>query len=77
MITYYFKTVQDSELKTLERPRTGVWTHVVAPSEAELDELVREFALDPAVLEDIQDFYEVPRMERSGGSELLFHSLPV
>lgn len=76
MITHYFKTVQDVELKTLETPRTGVWTHVVSPSEEEVATIVREYALDEAILEDAQDFYEVPRMERSGGVSYFFTRYP-
>jgi len=72
MITHYFKTVQDTELKELPSSRAGVWTHVVAPTEAELTELVRDYGLDEAILADAQDFYEVPRMERSGGVHYFF-----
>lgn len=72
MITHYFKTVQDTELKELDSIRTGVWTHVISPSETEVAELVHEYKLDEAVLEDAQDFYEVPRMEHSGGVTYFF-----
>lgn len=76
MITHYFKTLKDSELKVLESPRTGVWTHVVAPSKAEVKEVVEQFGLDPDVLADTQDFYEVPRMERVGGVTYCFTRYP-
>ncbi len=76
MITHYFKTLKDSELKTLEKPRTGVWTHVVKPTEEELERLVGEYALDEAILEDAQDFFEVPRMERSQGATYFFTRYP-
>ncbi len=76
MITHYFKTVKDSEIKTIESPRTGVWTHVVDPSDEEIKQVVGEYALDEAIVEDARDFYEVPRMERSGGVTYFFTRYP-
>jgi magnesium transporter len=76
MITHYFKTIQDSELKTVDAIRTGVWTHVVSPTDEEVAEIVKEFALDEAVLEDARDFFEVPRMERGGGVTYFFTRYP-
>ena len=76
MITHYFKTVQDSQLKTLESVRAGVWTHVVDPTDEELKKIVDEYALDEAIVEDARDFFEVPRMERSGGVTYFFTRYP-
>lgn len=77
MITYYFRTVKDHALQVLERSRSGVWAHVVAPTPSELAELVQTFDLDDGVLEDITDFYEVPRLETSGGVVYLFTRYPL
>lgn len=76
MITHYFKTLQDSELKVLDTIRTGIWTHVVAPTDEELQQIVEEYALDETILEDARDFFEVPRMERSGGVTYFFTRYP-
>lgn len=76
MITHYFKTLKDSELKVLETTRTGVWTHVVAPDDDELNQITEMYALDQAILEDARDFFEVPRMERSGGVTYFFTRYP-
>jgi magnesium transporter len=76
MIKHYFKTVQDTELKEIEEIRNGVWTHVVAPTDEEFLKLVSDFALDDAILEDARDFFEVPRMERSGGVTYFFTRYP-
>ena len=76
MITHYFKTIQDTELKTLDAIRTGVWTHVVAPSDEEVKKIVADYVLDETVLEDARDFFEVPRMERSGGVTYFFTRYP-
>ncbi len=76
MITHYFKTVQDTELKKLDAIRTGVWTHVVNPTDDEITKIAQEFALDEAILEDARDFFEVPRMERKGGVAYFFTRYP-
>lgn len=76
MITHYFRTIKDTELKTLEAIRTGVWTHVVAPSYEELQQVVGEYALDASILEDAQDFFEVPRLERATGVMYFFTRYP-
>jgi len=76
MITHYFKTLKDSELKVLDTVRTGVWTHVVAPSEDELAEVVGEYGLDASIVEDATDFFEVPRMEQSGSATYFFTRYP-
>lgn len=76
MITHYFRTVKDSELKQLPESRSGVWTHVVNPTPEEIATLVTLYALDEAILEDAQDFFEVPRMERSQGATYFFTRYP-
>ena len=76
MITHYFKTAQDTELKTFDAIRAGVWTHVVCPTDEEIERLVQEYTLDGAVLEDARDFFEVPRMERKGGVTYFFTRYP-
>ncbi len=76
MITHYYQTLKDKELKILETPRNGTWTHVVVPSEEELRTLVALYQLDEAILEDAQDFFEVPRMEKSGGATYFFTRYP-
>ncbi len=61
MIKHYFRTLKDEKFKVVDNIRTGVWTHVVAPTEAEITTLIETFALNEAVIEDAQDFFEVPR----------------
>jgi len=76
MITHYFKTVQDTTLQEVESIKSGVWTHVVAPTDEEFAKLVTDYVLDDAILEDARDFFEVPRMERSGGVTYFFTRYP-
>lgn len=72
MIKHYFKTLKDGELKELSETRTGVWTHVIDPTDEEIVSLCSEYALDEAIVQDARDFFEVPRMERSGGVTYFF-----
>jgi magnesium transporter len=76
MITYYFRTIKDDALKELEATRTGVWVHVVAPTNDEITRLIRDFALDVNIMEDAQDYFEVPRLERSQGASYFFTRYP-
>ena len=76
MITHYFKTLKDTELKKMDTSRTGVWTHVVDPTDEDLKNLVEMYALDAAIVEDSRDFFEVPRMESSGGVSYFFTRYP-
>ena len=76
MITYYFRTIKDEVLKTVETVRTGVWVHAVSPSDDEINQLIKDFALDEDIIEDAQDFYEVPRLERSEGANYFFTRYP-
>lgn len=76
MITYYFRTVKDAALKEIPDIRTGIWIHAVKPSDEELTELFGKLALDESMVEDAQDFFEVPRMERSQGATYFFTRYP-
>lgn len=76
MITHFFRTLKDSDLKHVESVRSGVWTHVVAADETELASIVEDYALDEAIIEDAKDFFEVPRMERSQGASYFFTRYP-
>jgi magnesium transporter len=76
MITYYFRTIKDSAMKTLPEFRSGVWVHVVSPTAEEIARLIKEFSLDDDIIEDAQDFFEVPRLERSMGATYFFTRYP-
>jgi magnesium transporter len=76
MITYYYRSIKDTELKTLDNFRSGVWVHAEAPNEEEIIQLSKQFKLDDAVIEDAKDFFEVPRLERSAGITYFFTRYP-
>lgn len=77
MITHYFRTLKDTELKSYEDVRPGVWSHVVAPTDDELLFLVKQFSLDDTIVSDIKDFFEVPRFEREGSVSYFFTRYPL
>ncbi|MCA9360957.1 magnesium transporter CorA family protein [Candidatus Kaiserbacteria bacterium] len=76
MITYYYRTLKDSELKIINEPRNGVWVHVEEPTEDDIKILTTQFGLDEDILEDAQDFFEVPRLERETGGTYFFTRYP-
>ncbi len=49
---------------------------MVEPTDEEIAELVGEYALDAAIVEDARDFFEVPRLERSQGATYFFTRYP-
>lgn len=76
MITHYFRTLKDTELKVYDDHRAGTWTHVIEPTNEELIKLVEDFGLDAAIMEDAKDFFEVPRFEREGNVSYFFTRYP-
>lgn len=77
MLTFYFRNIKDEELKEVDKPCAGVWAHAVNPSEEEFEALIKDFSLDEDIIEDAKDFYEVPRMEKSGGATYIFTRYPL
>lgn len=76
MVTYYFRTLKDDVLKEISDIRTGVWVNVIEPTSEEFAQLAIDFGLDDSILEDAKDFFEVPRLEQSGGVSYFFTRYP-
>jgi magnesium transporter len=76
MITHYFRSETQNTLCTIQEPRSGVWTHVVEPSDEELASLIELYGLDDAIIEDIKDVFEVPRFEQESGTSYFFTRYP-
>lgn len=76
MISYYSRTIEDDSLQETEGIRNGIWIHAVEPTEAELAELAEKLNIDPLILEDSRDFFEVPRLERADGVTYFFTRYP-
>ena len=76
MVTHYFTRSEDAKLKELAVSQSGVWTHVVAPDVAETQALIQEYNLEETIIEDIKDFFEVPRFEQEGNVSYFFTRYP-
>lgn len=76
MITHYFKSHEETTLLTFDEPRSGVWTHVVAPTDEEFTQLIALYGLDESIVEDSRDFFEVPRFDREGTVAYFFTRYP-
>lgn len=76
MITHYFTSDPKREREVLTASKVGAWTHVVAPTEDELESLMHEYNLDEAIIEDIKDMFEVPRFEQDGSISYFFTRYP-
>lgn len=72
MIKYYFKSIRSDAIKEITERKPGTWVYVEAPTEAELDQLVEQFKLEPGHVEDALDEDEVPRLEREGEQTYMF-----
>lgn len=76
MITHYFRTLKDEKLKEVKEIRSGVWTHAEKPGEAEMEDLIKQYGLDSAIVADARDLFEVPRFERSNSVAYFFTRYP-
>lgn len=72
MITHYHSTARTRQLDILEKPKVGSWTHVVEPSEEDLDSIAEMHNLDRDLLTDAIDIYEAPRLEVDGDKIYVF-----
>lgn len=72
MIKYYFKSVRSGQIKELDTYKPGCWVNVEAPTEREINELVKKFDLTPGHLQDALDEDEMPRLEKEGEQSYIF-----
>lgn len=72
MFTIYYKGTRNKALTSLPEARLGVWLFVKSPTQAELDNLVADYKLDPGLLQDATDIDEVPRVEIEDGIVYIF-----
>lgn len=76
MITHYYKKDIEAIREVLTAPRSGVWTHVVEPTDEEIASLIELYGLDDAIIKDIKDVFEVPRFEQEGSVSYFFTRYP-
>ena len=72
MIKYFYKNIRNEHISELSEPKPGTWIHAEAPTEAEIEQLVKKFNLEEGYLEDALDEDEVPRLEREAEKSYMF-----
>ena len=76
MITYYFRSVKESQLQKIKDARPGTWVHVENPTSDELDKISEKFNLERDLLQDATDIHEVPRFENENEISYFFTRFP-
>jgi len=71
MIGIYFKTLKDRRFKQISTYRAGCWINVENATEEDILEVARISGLEKADLADALDTFEVPRIERQEGKNVL------
>lgn len=74
MVAYY-KTVQNA-LQTLEGAEPGCWINMIAPTEAEINEITSAYHLEPSFLRAALDEEETSRIEVEDNATLLIVDIP-
>lgn len=72
MITHYFKDSDKGSYSTPSTLKKDCWSHVVQPTQEEREEIIKAFNLEPTIVEDSQDVFEVPRLEKEDGNTYFF-----
>ena len=72
MIEIFYSTNNSPVLLALEKSKVGAWIDVVEPSAEELELLADKYYLDIDLLNDANDIYETPRVEREGEDTYIF-----
>ncbi len=72
MIKYYFKSLRSERMQEVDSYKPGCWVYVEAPSEREIEELVKKFDLVEGHLYDALDEDEMPRLEKEGEQSYIF-----
>lgn len=72
MVKYFYKSLRSEHLSELADYKKGTWVYAEAPSQIELDELVRRFGLTKGHLQDALDVEEMPRLEKEGDQSYIF-----
>lgn len=71
MIGNYFKTLKDRKFKQVSDFRAGCWINIENATEEDLIEIGRITGLEKSDLIDSLDQYEVPRIERQEGKNVI------
>jgi magnesium transporter len=72
MIKYFFKSLRSERIQELDNYKPGCWVYVEAPSQDEVDLLVKKFNLTEGHIQDALDEDEMPRLEKEGDQSYIF-----
>ena len=72
----FFKTVND-ELICLDSYESGVWVHMVNPSEDEINEICATIGVESEFIKPALDEEERPRIETENGTSLILVDIPI
>jgi magnesium transporter len=64
MFKILYRNLRDEVVQELKDFKTGSWIHLEKPTQKEIDTLVDQFNLDPLIVADAMDIFEVPRIEK-------------
>ncbi len=76
MMHHYLRTSSEEPLTEVDEITPGVWTHLAGHSEEEIATVIAEYELEETIVEDIKDFFEVPRFEIEDGKAYFFTRYP-
>jgi len=72
MIKYFFKSLRSEQVHELDNYKPGCWVYAEAPSQQEIELLVKKFNLTEGHLHDALDEDEMPRLEKEGEQSYIF-----
>lgn len=64
MLKILYRNLRDQTVQELVDFKTGSWIHLEQPNQKEIDLLVDQFSLDPLIVSDVMDVFELPRVEK-------------
>ncbi len=76
MIHHYLRNTIEEPLSEVEDITPGVWTHLAGHSDEEIKLIINQYGLEETIVEDIKDFFEVPRFEIEGDNAYFFTRYP-
>lgn len=77
MIKIFYRNLKNKTLKELDTFKPGSWILVESPTEEEKGTLIEKYNIDPGLLEDALDKFEVPRIEKDKKTTYVFTRYPI
>lgn len=77
MIKIFYRNLKNKTLKEIDKFKPGSWILVESPTEEEKGILIEKYNVDPGLLEDALDKFEVPRIEKDKNTTYVFTRYPI